>query len=79
MKNLVQLQDAAVEEILAARLQIKASCMYGLTILNRSRRTVGAIRDRYVKGQAKWEVPTAQHYQLWKDVCDMAILEEGAQ
>jgi hypothetical protein len=79
MKNLIQLQEAAVQEILSARVQTKASCMYGMTVLNRSRRTVGAIRDRYAKGLAKWEVPKAQHYQLWKDVCDLAILEEGAE
>jgi hypothetical protein len=78
-QTLIQLQEQAIEAILSARVQTKASCMYGMTILNRSRRMVGAIRRQYVKGLAKWDIPPTQYYQLWKDVCDMAELEAGAE
>jgi hypothetical protein len=78
-KNLIELQESAVQEILTARVQTKASCMYGMTILNRSRRTIGKIRRQYVKGLATWDIPPAQHHRLWRDVCDMAELEDASE
>jgi hypothetical protein len=79
MKNLIQLQEEATQDILAARIQTKASSMYGMTILNRSRRTIGKISRNYRKALTKLEIPIAQHNQLWQDVKDMAILEDNTE
>jgi hypothetical protein len=77
-KTLIQIQDEAKDAILSASVQTKASCMYGMTVLNRSRRTIGKIRRNYGKALAKLGVDEKQHSILWKDVCDMAVLEAVA-
>lgn len=78
-QNLIQLQETAVQEILAARVQTKASMSYGSTVLNRSRRTVSKIHRIYNEGLIKSGVNPKQFSILWKDVCDMAELEAGAE
>jgi hypothetical protein len=77
-RTLIQLQDEAKDAILCASVQTKASCMYGMTVLNRSRRTIGKIRRNYGKALSTLGVDDKQHSILWKDVCDRAVLEDVA-
>jgi hypothetical protein len=79
MTTLIQIQEEAVEGILGAREQTRASCMYGMTVLNKSRRTLGKIRRIYTQKLAKLGVPEKQFSILWKDVCDTAKLEAYAE
>ena len=75
-KNLIQLQDEAVAAILAAT---PYATPRKYAFLNRKGRVIGAIGRQYRKGLSKLEIPTEQHSQLWRDVCDVAILEENAR
>ena len=47
MKNVQQIADTAVDEILSTRPQGKRAAAYNDTFLNRSPRTLSAIRRRF--------------------------------
>lgn len=77
--NLIQLQQRAVEEILAAKTQGPRAMAYGQTLLNRQRRALTGIRHRYELSAAKLGFSFDQIVAQWRDVKDMAVLEAQAE
>lgn len=73
--NLVQLQQQAVDEILAARTQGKRASGYGFTLLNKKGRVLAGIRNRYEQAARRLGFDTGQIALQWQDIRDMAKLE----
>jgi len=79
MKTLTSIQEAAVQEIIALRVQSPRSMAYGITLLNRSRRGLTRVRKQFYQDAQKLGFNGNQVLGAWADVRDMAVLEEGAQ
>jgi hypothetical protein len=73
--NLIQLQRAAVDEILAARTQGRRATAYGITLLNRNPRVISGIRNRYERAARRLGFDTGLIALQWQDIRDMAKLE----
>ncbi len=73
-KTLTQLQEAAIEEILAVRENGKRASGFGLTFLNRSARGLRGVRRHYEAQAAKLGYTAEQIGAQWNDVKDMAKL-----
>ena len=78
MKTLTSIQQQAVQDILGLRVQTPRASSFGLTFLNRSRRGLTRIFKQFIKDAEKLGFNEVQIAGLWKDIKDMAALEEGA-
>jgi len=78
MKTLTEIQQQAVDEILAARPQGKRASCYGFTCLNRNPRVLAGIRRRYTQAAVRLGFQAYQADQQYADVMDMARLEAAA-
>ena len=79
MTTLTQLQDLAVDEILALPEQGKRAASYGHTALNRNPRRLRGVRNRYQKKAAKLGYNPQQLAQQWQDILDVAKLKHAAE
>jgi hypothetical protein len=77
-ENAIALADKAVAAILAARVQGPRAMGYGNSFMNRNPRVLRGIKKALVRGLVRWEYDAAAVEQVWKDVRDMAVLEEAA-
>lgn len=75
MKTLIQIQQEAVESILALPTQGKRAMGYGFTLLNKKGRSLNAIGKRYIFASMKAGFTNEQARTQWNDVKDMATLE----
>ena len=78
-QHLIQIQEEAVESILTTPQQGKRAAMYGMTLLNRQSREIGAIHKRYERKALKLGFSAEQVKLQWNDVKDMALLEARAE
>lgn len=79
MKTLIAVQESAIESILALPEQGKRAASYGLSLLNRSPKRVGAIRREFERAVVPLGYATPSEARLvWDDVCDVAKLRHAA-
>lgn len=75
--NLIDLQTETIAELLALRENGRRAMGYRLTLLNKSGRSLGALRRRYVATSEAMGFTTEQALAQWQDVKDMAELEKA--
>ena len=79
MKTLTEIQQQAVDEILAARPQGQRASCYGFTVLNRNPRVLSGIRRRFTKSAIRLGYQESQAARQYSEVIDMAQLEAAAE
>ena len=79
MKTLTEIQQQAVDEILAARPQGKRASWYGFTVLNRNPRVLSGIRRRFTNAALRLGYEASQAARQYSEVVDMAQLEAAAE
>jgi hypothetical protein len=79
MEALTNIQQTAINAILAARPQGKRAMSYGRSFLNRLPRVLRGIRKSFERSSAKLGFNPEQTAQQWADVRDMVTLEDSAE
>jgi hypothetical protein len=78
-QTLIGIQTDAIAAILSLPQQGKRAAAFGLTILNKTPRGVGAIRRRYEKRAGRMGWNARQIAEQWTDIKDMARLQAIAE
>jgi len=79
MKNLITLQNIAVEAILAAPQNGPRAASYQLSLLNRRPKVVGRAMRQFKLACCGLGFSPEQAERAWQDVRAMALLEDGAE
>lgn len=78
MKNLIQMQREAIDEILSLPENGNRAMGYRQTLLNKKTRSLARIRNAFSREMEKLGFDKRETKFAWGDVKDMAILEQWA-
>ena len=77
--TLIGIQTQAIESILSLPEQGTRAASYGRSLLNKSPRSISAIRKTYERHAARQGWTPCQIDEQWGDIKDMAKLEAHAE